>query len=130
MALIDEIQDDIKSQRKSAPEGQAPAEPKKKRHRRTKAEMEAYRQKKIAEEEARYLAMQNSGKPNAGAKQRTKKAPQKAASKQSAPVGIQNTVPLSPLTPLYTLKIPNLPKGDCLVICYGRGMAKEPKPTP
>lgn len=28
---------------------------------------------------------------------------------------------LSPLEPLYLLRIPGLPKGDCIAICYARG---------
>ena len=107
----------------------------------TKAEIEAYKQKMMEMEEARYL-----GKESKGSRKQVKKfkkvknkepKPSKSDSKQDAKQKKEqkkvpdNAVPkrtkaemprmLQPLEPLYLLRIPGLPKGDCLAICYARG---------
>ena len=98
----------------------------------TKAEREAFRTRKMREEEERYL-----GKPSKKAKQR--KVPRKH---EQSPQQVRQAVELmhpnpnqprtppceprrpkmlEPLQPLYLLKIPGLPKGDCLAICLAHG---------
>lgn len=133
-------------------ENGTPAEsPKHKRRRKTldemsPAEIEAFRQRKMREEEARVL-----GKPvNAPKKRRRRRKheaetpvekPVKTKQKRAAKKTINPGNPveqvekqlvhksrspktpkmLQPLTPLYLLKIPGLPEGDCLAICYVKG---------
>lgn len=103
----------------------------------TPAEVEAFRQRKMQEEEARVL-----GKPmDAPKKQRCRgkseadtpvKKPVKAKKADKPAVQAVRKpsrktqspkMPkmLQPLTPLYLLKIPGLPEGDCLAICYVKG---------
>lgn len=112
----------------------------------TPAEVEAFRQRKMQEEEARVL-----GKPvDAPKKQRCKgksevetpvKKPVKAKQTRPSRKTVKADKPvvqavrkpsrktqspkmpkmLQPLTPLYLLKIPGLPEGDCLAICYVKG---------
>lgn len=104
----------------------------------TKAEIEAYKQKMIEREEAMYLGKESKdsrkqvkkvkqrepkpsksdSKQDAKQKKEQKKAPDKAVPKRA-----KAEVPriLQPLEPLYLLRIPGLPKGDCIAICYARG---------
>jgi len=115
----------------------------------TKEEREAWLQKKREEEEARYLKdrAENKGakvaQPEAKVK-RVRKAKAESASNPApkpAPKPTSKPVPKSvpkpvqrcrkaepqrpriaqPLEPLYLLRIPGLPKGDCIAICYARG---------
>ena len=104
----------------------------------TKAEIEAYKKKMMEREEARYLGKESKysrkhvknvkkmkpkeSKPSKytakhDAKQK-KDYPDNAVTKIA-----KSDVPrmLQPLEPLYLLRIPGLPKGDCLAICYARG---------
>lgn len=118
--------------------------PKGKKKAMTKAEIAAYRQKMMEREEARYLGKESKGsrkqvkkvkqmkqvkpkeskpsksdsKQDAKQKKEQKKAPDKAVPKRA-----KAEMPriLQPLEPLYLLRIPGLPKGDCLAICYARG---------
>lgn len=126
MALIDEVKNDIRAQKKIEPDTKTAEEPKKKRHRRTKAEMEAYRQKKMAEEEAKYLKAQQAAPKQEKTKGSVPKAKARAGQVKKPNPALATAV-LSPITPLFSLQIPNLPEGDCLVICYGKGMLKTLK---
>ena len=98
----------------------------------TKAEREAFRTRKMREEEERYL-----GKPSKKAKPR-KVLREQELSPQQVRQAVELTHPnqnpprtppceprrpkmLEPLQPLYLLKIPGLPKGDCLAICLAHG---------
>lgn len=97
----------------------------------TKEEREAYRARKIKEEEDRYL-----GKTPKKAKPRKVPREQELSPKRvrqavdmmyaspnppRSPRGPQRPKILEPLQPLYLLKIPGLPKGDCLAICLAHG---------
>ena len=98
----------------------------------TNAEREAFRERKMREEEERYL-----GKLSKKAKPRKVPREQELSPKQVRqevelmyanpnPTRTQTYVPkrpkmLEPLQPLYLLKIPGLPKGDCLAICLAHG---------
>ena len=107
----------------------------------TKAEIEAYKQKMMEREEARYLGKELNGsrkrvknvkkmkpedpkpskrsaKHDENQKNEKKNCTAKAVAKM-----VKSDVPrmLQPLEPLYLLRIPGLPKGDCLAICYARG---------
>lgn len=103
----------------------------------TPAEVEAFRQRKMREEEARVLGKSMDapkkqrcrGKSEADtpvkkpvkAKKADKPAVQavrKTSRKTQSP---KMPKMLQPLTPLYLLKIPGLPEGDCLAICYVKG---------
>ena len=109
----------------------------------TKAEIEAYRQKMMEREEARYLGKESkdprkrvkqvkqvkqvkpkekpyksNAKQDAKQNKEQKKAPDKAVPKRAK---AEMPRMLQPLEPLYLLRIPGLPKGDCLAICYVRG---------
>ena len=105
----------------------------------TKAEIEAYRQKMMEREEARYLGKESkdprkrvkqvkqvkpkekphksNAKQDAKQNKEQKKAPDKAVPKRA---NAKMPRMLQPLEPLYLLRIPGLPKGDCLAICYAR----------
>lgn len=151
MSTLDEIKKEIVERHQSAgPQPDTPAAsqeaPKEKpnqvkpaKKEMTKAEIEAYKQKMMEKEEARYL-----GKPAKSAK-KAKKAksskPAKSEKKAKKPKKVQKVqkskkeqkiqkppvqtakMPkiLKPLVPLYLLRIPGLPKGDCLAICYAEG---------
>ena len=107
----------------------------------TKAEIEAYKKKMMEREEARYLGKESkysrkhvknvkkmkpkeskpskyTAKHDAKQKKEKKNYPDNAVTKIA-----KSDVPrmLQPLEPLYLLRIPGLPKGDCLAICYARG---------
>lgn len=104
----------------------------------TPAEVEAFRQRKMQEEEARVL-----GKPvDTPKNQQKRRGTQIAKTPVKKPVKAKKAdkpavqavrkpsrktqspkMPkmLQPLTPLYLLKIPGLPEGDCLAICYVKG---------
>lgn len=154
MSTLDEIKKEIVERHKSAGQQtdtpaasqEAPKEktnqvkPAKKEM--TKAEIEAYKQKMIEKEEARYLGKQakkakkakkaKSEKPAKPVKpvKLVKKAKevqkvQKSKKEQKVQKPPVQTVKmpkvLKPLVPLYLLRIPGLPKGDCLAICYAEG---------
>lgn len=142
MALIDEVKAEVIQRNKSAvrPMAEAPAgELKKTRRRRkleemTNEEREAWLQKKRDEEEARYLKdMAKESKeptpdvPKVKRARRMKATPEPASKPAPQPVQRRSKVDpqrprvLQPMEPLYLLKIPGLPKGDCIAICYVRG---------
>lgn len=114
----------------------------------TKEEREAWLAKKRAEEEARYLGHSETPKrrksaeakePSAKVAKKSVKAEKPAVQAEKQP--LKRTQPaqqtrqtrktrtedakrpkiLQPLEVLYLLRIPGLPKGDCLAICYARG---------
>ena len=148
MSAIDEIKKEIIERHQAAgPQPDTPAEaqeapkekPKPAKKEMTKAEIEAYKQKMMEKEEARYL-----GKPAKKAKKSKKAKPaktekpvkktkkvqkvqkskkeQKVQKVQKPPVQAAKMPKiLKPLVPLYLLRIPGLPKGDCLAICYAEG---------
>ena len=151
MSTLDEIKKEIVERHQSAgPQPDAPAaaqeSPKEKTNQvkpakkeMTKAEIEAYKQKMMEKEEARYL-----GKPAKKAKSSKpakSEKPEKSEKKAKKPKKVQKVqkskkeqkvqkppvqtakMPkiLKPLVPLYLLRIPGLPKGDCLAICYAEG---------
>jgi hypothetical protein len=132
MALND-IVDEIKGRQKMAPvQAEKPCAKKEagKKKSMTKEELEAYRQKKMAEEEAKYLKM---AKKDAAAKPDKSAKPAKPAKKAEKPEATEKPQRqprqqkprqpkmLQPLEPLYLLKIPGLPKGDCIAICLAHG---------
>ena len=107
----------------------------------TKAEIEAYKQKMIEREEARYLGNESNcsrkqvkkvkkvkqkeqnpyksdSKQDSKKKKEQKKVPYKAVPKRA---NAEMPRMLQPLEPLYLLRIPGLPNGDCLAICYASG---------
>jgi len=81
----------------------------------TKEEREEYRQKKMLEEEARYLKKEKKSRKIYGST--AKIIPEKKERVKK----IRTPKILQPLQPLYLLKIPGLPKGDCLAICLAHG---------
>lgn len=102
----------------------------------TKEEIEAYREKKMREEEARYLraAKKESGEikeePKKEVEVKRKRKEIKKVNEEQKPKKRRRRrthecvvdVPrqpkmLQPLQPLYLLKIPGLPKGSCIAIC-------------
>lgn len=130
------------------PKKEAAPEPKKTRRRKnpedmTKEEREVWLQKKREEEEARYLkdgakeakVAQPEAKvkrvrkakaepaPKLAPKPTPKPAPKPAHKPAPKPVQRRRRGPriAQPLEPLYLLRIPGLPKGDCIAICYARG---------
>jgi hypothetical protein len=163
MALLDEVNAEIMQKHEHIKAeaatglqqlGASPVEqPKPKRRRKTLEDMtpeevEAFRQRKMREEEARVL-----GKPVDAPKKRRRRHKQESGTPAQKPVKAKQTrssrktvkteepvvqtvrqplrktrspkMPkmLQPLTPLYLLKIPGLPEGDCLAICYVKGVA-------
>ena len=135
-------------------ENDAPAEiPKRRRRRKTldemsPAEIEAFRQKKMREEEDKVLGKSGDApkKQRRRRKQETEKPAQKSVraqrtrsvkkSAKSKEAGVslpkqplrksrspKTPKMLQPLTLLHLLKVPGLPEGDCLAICYVKGAA-------
>jgi cell envelope opacity-associated protein A len=126
-------------------------QPKPKRRRKTLADMtpaevEAFKQRKMMEEEARVLGklVDVSKKQSRNCKPEAKtpvKKPVQAKQTKATKKVVKTKKPveqvkkkpvcksrssktpkmLQPLTPLYLLKIPGLPEGDCLAICYVKG---------
>lgn len=143
MALLDEITNEIKGQKSDLVQAEVNKEkPKREKKEMTAAEREAYRQKKIREEEARYLKMSSTesgktrGRPrksDSADKKQSGDAPQPRKrrrrktvaepAKERQPRARQARQPkmIDPLQVLYLLKIPGLPKGDCIAICLARG---------
>ena len=148
MSAIDEIKKEIIERHQAAgPQPDTPAEaqeaPKEKpnqvkpaKKEMTKAEIEAYKQKMMDKEEARYLG--KPAKSSKSAKKAKKAKPAKPAKPEKKTKKVQKSkkeqkvqkppvqtakMPkiLKPLVPLYLLRIPGLPKGDCLAICYAEG---------
>lgn len=114
----------------------------------TKEEREAWLAKKRAEEEARYLGQSETPKrrksaeanePSAKVAKKSVKAEKPAVQAEKQPLKQNQRTQqtrqtrqkrtedakrpkiLQPLEVLYLLRIPGLPKGDCLAICYARG---------
>ena len=134
---LNEVLDEIRASRKTggADAAEKPVRAKRtpaKDRQMTKAEREAFRTRKMREEEERYL-----GKPSKKAKTRKVTREQELSPQQvrqavelmHANPNPPRTLPyenrrpkmLEPLQPLYLLKIPGLPKGDCLAICLAHG---------
>lgn len=122
MALIDEVKGEI-MQKKPAPKEEAAPKPVKVKKEKTQEEIEAYRQKKIAEEEAKYLGKAAPAKTVRAPRAKKAKAEAKPAPKaESAPrPRVKAPKVLRPSEPLYFLKIPGLPKGDVLVLSLVHG---------
>jgi len=148
MSAIEDIKNEIIQRHQVPVPNQEPAnpenpdkKPKGEKKAMTKAEIEAYKQKMMEREEARYLGKESKGsrkqvkkvkkvkqkepkpsksdsKQDAKQKKEQKKAPDKAVPKRA---NAEMPRMLQPLEPLYLLRIPGLPKGDCLAICYARG---------
>lgn len=148
MSAIEDIKNEIIQRHQVRVPNQEPTKPKKsdnpddkpkgKKKAMTKAEIEAYKQKMIEREEARYLGKESNdsrkqvkkvkqkepkpskseSKQDAKQKKELKKAPDKAVPKRAK---AEMPRMLQPLEPLYLLRIPGLPKGDCIAICYARG---------
>lgn len=153
MSAIEDIKNEIiRSHQVPVPESsqeKPPKKPKGEKKAMTKAEIEAYRQKMMEREEARYLGKQpkkrekseksgKAGKSGKSGKTRTEgpkprkesdakteekvQKVQKVKKVQKPPVQTAKMPKiLKPLVPLYLLRIPGLPKGDCLAICYAEG---------
>ena len=151
MSAIEDIKNEIIQRHQVPVPNQEPVKPEKpdkkpkgEKKAMTKAEIEAYKQKMMEREEARYLGKESNGsrkqvkkvkkvkqmkqkepkpsksdsKQDAKQKKEQKKAPDKAVQKRAK---AEMPRMLQPLEPLYLLRIPGLPKGDCLAICYARG---------
>ena len=134
---LNEVLNDIRTHRKtvSVDAAEKPVRTKRtptKDRQMTKAEREAFRARKMREEEERYL-----GKSSKKEKPR-KVLHEQELSLQQVRQAVELTHPnpnpprtppcdprrpkmLEPLQPLYLLKIPGLPKGDCLAICLAHG---------
>lgn len=153
MSTLDEIKKEIVDRHQSAgPQPDTPASqeaPKEKpnqvkpaKKEMTKAEIEAYKQKMMEKEEARYLGKpaksskkakkaksskpaktEKPAKPAKSVKKTKKVQKSKKEQKVQKPPVQAAKMPkiLKPLVPLYLLRIPGLPKGDCLAICYAEG---------
>ena len=139
MALSEAI-DEIRSARnvvytqKNAENAGEPAPRKREKKPKSKAEIEAYRQKKMREEEERYLG--KAEKPPRKRRAKSVEAPHPAETAQEPcvkrkrrhsaqdgdPAAPKVPAMLQPLQPLYLLKIPGLVKGDCLAICLVHGV--------
>lgn len=134
---LNEVLDEIRASRKTggADAAEKPVRSKRtpaKDRQMTKAEREAFRTRKMREEEERYL-----GKPSKKAKTRKVTREQELSPQQvrqavelihpnpnpprTPPCEPRCPKMLEPLQPLYLLKIPGLPKGDCLAICLAHG---------
>ena len=90
---------------------------------KTKAEIEAYRQKMIEKEEAMYLRKRDSPKkPEAQDRPKVRRKKRNDDGKAQDRVRVPKTPKmLEPLQILYLLKIPGMPKGDCIAICLAHG---------
>ena len=144
MSTLDEIKKEIVDRHQSAgPQPDTPAAqeaPKEKtnqvkpaKKKMTKAEIEAYKRKMMEKEEARYLGKPAKSSKSAKSAKSEKKAdkPKKVQKVQKSKKEQKVQKPpvqtakmpkiLKPLVPLYLLRIPGLPKGDCLAICYAEG---------
>lgn len=148
MSAIEDIKNEIIQRHQVQIPNQEPEKPEKPDKRTkgekkamTKAEIEAYKQKMMEREEARYLGNESkdprkrvkqveqvnpkeskphksNARQSAKQKKEQKKVPDKDVQKRSK---AEMPMMLQPLEPLYLLRIPGLPKGDCLAICYARG---------
>ena len=131
MGMLEEAKAEI-MERRGRHAAEKPAEkatrPRKEKRDMTKEEREAYRQKKMEEEEARIL--KKSRAPSEGSEKAPRRKSKRAqldgddarVCEKDRPVARLKA--LQPLEPLYLLRIPGLPKGDCLAICYARGSDK------
>lgn len=141
MSAIEDIKKEIiRSHQVPVPESnqeKTSKKPKGEKKAMTKAEIEAYRQKMMEREEARYLGKQpkpkkaekagKSGKTKASGLKSQKESVAKTEEKvQKVKKGVENVMKMpkmmKPLIPLYLLHIPGLPKGDGIVICYAEGV--------
>lgn len=136
MGMLEEAQAEIMERAKRAGGKDAKPEPMRRRKEKrdmTKEEREAYIQKKMAEEEARLLKKARGAepvkrkrkvfapKPQVQQKEVTDKPERAGRKRPQKEKGA--LLPLQPLRPLHLLKIPGLPEGDFLAICYVRGTA-------
>lgn len=133
--MIDEIENEILASRNGGPNnGDAKKQVKERKARRsrncaegkTKEEIEAYRQKMMEKEEARYLGTEKKmGRrrvckgERADGQEQPKKKGRKRKCIQQVDWLAQASVPdaIGPMVPLYILKVPGLPDGECLVLC-------------
>lgn len=148
--MLDDAKAEIMERAKRAGGKDAKPEPttrSKQKRDMTKEEREAYIQKKRAEEEARLLKKASSSKPEKKDRPEIREKPERrtrrrlnesdAAKEQKAGEleaprrrerknkGDSRPIrPLEPLVPLHLLKIPGLPEGDFLAICYVKGGGK------
>lgn len=135
---LNEVLNEIRASRTGgetahAPVGEAPAQKAKKKERKmTKAELEAFRARKMREEEERYLGKQSKkAKPQKAKAAARTDLPIPEQVRQAVEIAYANPNPprepnrpkmLEPLQPLYLLKIPGMPKGDCLAVCLVHGV--------
>lgn len=135
MAMIDEIENEILASRNGGPknvdEKKQVKEKKTRRARncadgKTKEEIEAYRQKMMEKEEAMYLGTEKKRRrrrvckeERADEQEQPKKKRRKRKCVQQVDGLTQASVPdaIGPMVPLYILKVPGLPDGECLVLC-------------
>lgn len=145
--MLDDAKAEIMERAKRAGGKDAKPEPttrSKQKRDMTKEEREAYIQKKRAEEEARLLKKANSATPdkddrpkrlekptrkkrkeNDADKERKAGEPEAPRRRERKNKGDSCPIrPLEPLVPLHLLKIPGLPEGDFLAICYVKGGGK------
>ena len=130
---LDDIVNEIKGRQKMTPvQADKPSSKKEggRKKQMTKAEVEAYRQRKMAEEEAKYLKLAKkaqepkppkSDKPEKTAKPKAQKPSETKPKQADKPKVPRQPKPLQPMEVLYLLKIPGLPKGDCIAICLVHG---------
>ena len=125
MALSEAIEEIRNVHGSVAPQERVDKSAPKKREKKpmTKAEIEAYRQRKMREEEERYL-----GKPTKKAKKEKRSTPRNETVRRAEPEkakipqeSMKRPRMLEPLRPLYLLKIPGLPRGDCVAVCLVHG---------
>ena len=119
--VIEEIKEGVKK-RSVSPEDTPGKKKSGGRQQMTKAEIAAYRERKILEEEAKYLKEKAVKKKVA--KDRTEEPADKPVKRRRRKAVVsepETPKMLSPLQPLYLLKIPGLPDGDCIAICLAKG---------
>lgn len=136
--VLEEIKEGVRQKREeshgeSQGVAQSQKKPKAEKKPMTKAEIEAYKQKMMEREEAKYLAktgLRAKADATKKARKATKRAKQerkavrveKKATVEPKPRGAPRTPKmLQPLEPLYLLKIPGLPRGDLIAVCIVHG---------
>lgn len=131
MALLDEIKGEILQRKEQAPVQKTAAKPKGEKKPKTKAEIEAYRQKMIAKEEARYIKQQEAAPTS---KPMPKPAPKPKAKKPAVQMGeaarpvqaskLAKPKPKPRVAGPKQLKTIVLPNGDSIVLFYVPGGAQ------
>lgn len=134
---LNEVLDEIRASRKTGDEDAAGKPVRTKRtptkdRQMTKAEREAFRARKMREEEERYLGKSSKKEKPRKVLHEQELSPQQVRQEvelthpnpnppRTPPCEPRRPKMLEPLQPLYLLKIPGLPKGDCLAICLAHG---------